>query len=102
MQLILTVQSLNNGQYRFHISENDFNQIVPKLQGEQIYINLPGSDEDIEVAHNVFFNHQNLYSIEISNWIILNDYINWEYGNPFKLVFSLNNNIFNYYNNQAH
>lgn len=102
MYLILTVQSLNNGNYRFGLSQDDFNQIMKNLNGQNVFVQLPGIDNNIEVAHLTFLNEGNLFANEISNWIIHNNYINWEHRNPFKLVFRFQQNTFTYYNNQAH
>ena len=100
--VILTIQSMNNGNFRFHLSNNDFNKIIPHIEGEIILLNLPEIEQDVQAAYHTFTTYQNLVGPEISQWIINNNYHIENNGFPFRLIFKFENNIFAYYPNQAH
>jgi hypothetical protein len=93
---------MNNGNFRFGLSKPDRDAIIPNLQGQNVFINLPGIDGNIQVTHDTFFNHGNLFSTEISDWIIENNYSVGNNRSPFKLIFRLSGTTFQYYQNQGH
>jgi hypothetical protein len=99
---ILTVEPLNNGNYRLGLSNSDFNNLPQQLDGQDVFISLPNINMNIQVTHDTFYNHGKLFHIAISEWIIQNEYNIYDPGMPYKLIFVLRNSIFTYYLNQAH
>lgn len=99
---ILTVQALNNGNFRFGLSTKDSKEIRSKLKGKKLYVELPKINETICIAEDTFNNHGNLFHTAISKWIIDNGYSTWEVGKPYKLLFEFSQNILSFYPNQAH
>lgn len=101
MYLILTVQPVENEHYRFGMSQANQYQILHDLEGQNIFINLPGVEQS-EVQSQTFFNYGNLINTTISDWIVMMGYDGYPEGSPTKLIFKLEDNIFTYYPYQAY
>ena len=51
---VLTVQSLNNGNYRLGLFASDHVRTLQNLNGEEVFVSLPGMGQNIQVGHDTW------------------------------------------------